>query len=162
MGETNNSRQTIEARAMAVCAPLIAAEGLELLECEFLREREGYVLRLFVDRVGGSVGIEDCTLASQAVDTALDVEDFIPQEYSLEVSSPGLNRPLIKPVHYERVVGKKVKVKTFGPLGEPPRKTFTGVLKEVGPEVVKVAVDGAGVFDIPFKDIARANLEFEF
>lgn len=162
MGATNNSKQTIEARAMQVCAPLIAAEGLELLECEFLRDREGYVLRLFVDRVGGKVGIEDCTLASQAVDTALDVEDFIPHEYALEVSSPGLNRPLITPVHYARVVGQKVKVKTFGPLGQPPRKTFTGVLEGVGPEEVTLAVEGAGVFHIPFKDIARANLEFEF
>ena len=92
------------------------------------------------------------------------MEEFIPHEYSLEVSSPGLNRPLKKLQHFQKVVGKKVKVKTFGPLGgvEPPRKNFSGVLKGVESDAVTVDVEGAGSFRIPLKDIAKANLEFEF
>ncbi len=157
-----NQRQTTEDRARDVCEPLIAAEGLELLELEYVRENNGWILRLFIDNPKGPVGVEECATASRAVDKALDVEDFIPNEYSLEVSSPGLDRPLKKPRHFELVKGKKVRVKTFGPLFEPPRKNFVGTLTEVSPEAVTVEVDGSGPFSIPFKDIARANLEFEF
>ena len=87
---------------------------------------------------------------------------MIPNEYHLEVSSPGLNRPLTRPEHFARAVGKKVKVKTFGPVGAPPRKNFTGLLKAADAEQVTIAVEGAGDFILPLKDIAKANLEFEF
>ena len=159
------TKASIEERVREVAEPILAGEGLELLDVEFVRE-QGYVLRLFIDNpaAGHKVGLDDCERASRAVDTALEVEDVIAHEYSLEVSSPGLNRPLKKPVHYERVVGKKVRVKTFGPLAgtEPPRKNFLGVLAGVEPDGVRVQVEGAGEFRIPYKDIAHANLEFEF
>ncbi len=157
----SNSRQTIEERATRLCEPLIAAEGLELLELEFLREHGGWILRLFVDLPGGVVGIDECALASKAVDKALEVEDIIPHEYSLEVSSPGLNRPLKKLAHFKAVVGKQIRVKTFAPLFEPPRKNFLGTLSSVSEASVTVEVEGAGAFTIPLKDIARANLEFQ-
>jgi ribosome maturation factor RimP len=161
---SENRKAEIEEKARALAEPLLASEGLELLEVEYVREREGWILRLYIDKAGGQggVGLEDCSRASRSVETVFDVEDFIENEYHLEVSSPGLNRPLKKPVHFERARGKKVKVKTFGPIGEPPRKNFSGLLREVEPEAVTVEVDGAGNFRIPFKDIAKANLEFEF
>lgn len=151
----------IEEKVREIATPLLVGEGLELVEVEYVREREGWILRMFIDKQGG-VGLEDCTRASQAVDTVLDVEDFIPNEYHLEVSSPGLNRPLTRAEHFAKAVGKKVKVKTFGPLFEPPRKNFTGMLKAADAEKVIVEVDGAGSFTLPLKDIAKANLEFEF
>jgi len=157
-----NIKQTVEARAQEVLEPIVAGEGLELLEVEFLREREGWILRLFIDKPGGRVGLDECSQVSRAVDTVLDVEDVVPHEYNLEVSSPGVNRPLKKPVHFERVKGQKIKVKTFGPIGEPPRKNFTGTLTEVAADAIAVDVEGAGSFRISFKDIAKANLEFEF
>jgi ribosome maturation factor RimP len=157
-----NIKQTVEARAQELLEPIVAGEGLELLEVEFVREREGWVLRLFIDKPGGRVGLDECSQVSRAVDTVLDVEDIVPHEYNLEVSSPGLNRPLKKPAHYERVKGQKIKVKTFGPIGEPPRKNFTGTLTEVAADAISVDVEGAGNFRISFKDIAKANLEFEF
>ena len=157
-----NIKQTVEARAQELLEPIVAGEGLELLEVEFVREREGWVLRLFIDKPGGRVGLDECSQVSRAVDTVLDVEDLIPHEYNLEVSSPGVNRPLKKPTHYQRVMGQKVKVKTFGPIGEPPRKNFTGTLTEVAADAIAVDVEGAGRFRILFKDIAKANLEFEF
>jgi ribosome maturation factor RimP len=158
---TSAAKQTVEERAREVADPLIAAEGMELVDVEYKREHAGWILRLFIDKPGG-IGIEDCTKASHAVETALDVEDFIPQEYQLEVSSPGLNRPLTRPRHYQSATGKLVRVKTFGPIGTPPRKNFLGTLKGVEAERITVAVDGAGDFQIAFKDIAAANLEFEF
>ena len=160
-------KQTVEERSRALAEPLVAAEGLELLDVEFLREPQGWILRLVIDKPGGSskenpVGLDDCTRASRAVETALDVEDFIPHEYSLEVSSPGVNRPLKKPAHYQRAVGQKVKVRTYGPVGEPPRKNFSGTLVEASDEAVVVDVEGAGRFSIPLKDVAKAHVEFEF
>ncbi len=143
-------KPTIEQRTWDIAGPIIAAEGFELIEVEYLRDMGNWVLRLYIDKPGGGVGLEDCQLASKAVDTALDVEDFIPQEYSLEVSSPGLSRPLRKPQHFERVKGQTVKVKTFGPLFEPPRKNFTGKLSQVTPDGVTVDVEGAGPFTISF------------
>lgn len=159
MAESN--RQSVEAKARELAEPIVAAEGMELVDVEFLREHEGWVLRLFIDKPGG-VGLDDCTQVSRAVETMLDVEDVVPHEYHLEVSSPGLNRPLKKPEHFQRALGHRVKVKTFGPLGEPPRKNFSGTLKEVDADAVTVEVEGAGAFHIHFKDIAKANLEYEF
>ncbi|MCI0670747.1 MAG: ribosome maturation factor RimP [Myxococcaceae bacterium] len=160
-------KQTVEEKTRALAEPLVAAEGLELLDVEFVREPQGWVLRLFIDKQGGSsrenpVGLEECSTASRAVETAIDVEDFIPHEYSLEVSSPGVNRPLKKPAHYQRVLGHRVKVRTFGPVGTPPRKHFTGSLVAAGEEAVVLDVEGAGRFEIPLKDVAKANLEYEF
>ena len=158
MAETN---RVIEDRTRALAEPLLAAEGLELLDVEFVREQGGWILRLFIDQPGGAVGVDECAKASHLLGPALDVEDFIPHTYSLEVSSPGLNRPLKKKEHFERVVGQKVRLKTFGPLFDPPRKNYVGELKQVADAAVTVAVEGAGDFTIAFKDIAKANLEFE-
>jgi ribosome maturation factor RimP len=156
----SSTKPSIEERTWEIAGPIIAAEGLELIEVEYVREREGWVLRLYIDKPSAGVGLEDCSKASHAVETALDVEDLISQEYSLQVSSPGLSRPLRKPHHFERVLGQKVKVKTYGPLFEPPRKNFTGELSQVTPENVTIVVEGAGPFTIAFKDIAKANLEY--
>lgn len=155
-------KHTIEDKARAIAEPLVAAEGLELVDVEFLREQQGWVLRVFIDKPGGRVGLDECSQISHALDPALDVEDFIPQTYSLEVSSPGLNRPLRKPEHFQRAVGQKVKVKTFGPIGDPPRKQFSGVLTQAEQAEVTVEVEGAGPFRIPLRDIAKAHLVFEF
>lgn len=152
----------VEERTRELAEPLLAGEGLELLDVEFVREHGSWILRLFIDQPGAAVGVEECAKASHVLNPALDVEDFVPHEYALEVSSPGLNRPLKKPEHYERVLGKKVRVKTFGPLFDPPRKHFVGVLKAVTADGVTVTVDGAGDFAIALKDVAKANLEFEF
>src|SRR5688572_8943451 len=115
MAEANH-RQAIEARVRTLAGSMAAAEGMELVDLEFLREREGWVLRLFIDKEGG-VGLEDCAQVSRAIGTALDVDGDIDHPYSLEVSSPGLNRPLTRPAHFQRAQGRKVRVKTFGPLG---------------------------------------------
>ncbi|HVP60843.1 MAG TPA: ribosome maturation factor RimP, partial [Myxococcaceae bacterium] len=86
----------------------------------------------------------------------------VPQAYALEVSSPGINRPLRRPEHFAKVVGHRVKVKTYGPVGQPPRKSFTGTLEQVGASDITVQVEGGGAFQIPYRDIAKANLDFEF
>jgi ribosome maturation factor RimP len=159
-GLTAVPKQDVEQKAREIAEPILALEGLELVDVEFVREH-GWILRLYIDRPGGGVGLEDCTKGSRAVETALDVADLIEHPYSLEVSSPGLNRPLKKPEHFQKAQGKKVKVKTYGPIGEPPRKNFSGMLTGVDPETVTVDVEGAGAFRIPMREIAKAHLELE-
>jgi ribosome maturation factor RimP len=153
-------KQTVEARTAEIAEPVIAGMGMELVDVEFLHERDSWILRLFIDKPGG-VGLEDCEAVSRAVETAIDVENIVEHAYHLEVSSPGIERPLKKPEHFRRAEGRGVKVKTFGPLGEPPRRNFRGVLTAVAEDGVTVDVEGAGAFRIPFRDIAKANLDFE-
>lgn len=154
------AKDEVEQKAREIAEPILAAEGLELVDVELVREH-GWILRLFIDRPGGGVGLEDCARASHAVETALDVADLIDHAYSLEVSSPGLNRPLKKPEHFQKAQGKKVKVKTYAPMGEPPRKNFSGMLTAVETDAVTVDVEGAGAFRIPMREIAKAHLEYE-
>jgi ribosome maturation factor RimP len=168
MSESTHKAEIL-ARAEATLEPLVRAEGFELVDLEYLRDPSGWVLRLFIDQTGrdpaskeGAVGLEDCARVSHAVETTLEVEDFIPHAYSLEVSSPGLNRPLRRPEHFARAVGQRVKVKTYGPVGQPPRKSFTGTLSDISASDITVEVEGGGAFHIPFRDIAKANLEFQF
>jgi len=153
-------KQEIEQRAREIAEPILVAEGLELVDVEFVREH-GWILRLFIDKPGGGVGLEDCAEASHAVETALDVAELIGHPYSLEVSSPGLNRPLKKPEHFQKAQGKKVRVRTYAPIGEPPRKNFSGMLAAVESDAVTVNVEGAGPFRIPMREIAKAHLELE-
>jgi ribosome maturation factor RimP len=162
-------RQDVVSRAEALVDPLVRAEGFDLVELEYVREPQGWVLRLFIDRPDrdpmskeGGIGLEECAKVSHAVETALDVEDLVPHAYALEVSSPGINRPLRRPEHFAKVVGKRVKVKTFGPVGTPPRKSFTGTLVQSGASDITLQVEGGGAFQIPIRDIAKANLDFEF
>lgn len=162
-------RQDVVSRAETLVDPLVRSEGFELVELEYAREQQGWVLRLFIDRPGhdpmskeGGIGLEECAKVSHAVETALEVEDLVPHAYALEVSSPGINRPLRRPEHFAKVVGKRVKVKTFGPVGTPPRKSFTGTLVESSASDITLQVEGGGAFQIPFRDIAKANLDFEF
>ncbi len=161
MPEPSQKRDSLLLQVRALAEPIIAGEKMELIDVEFSREHSGWVLRLFIDKPGG-VNLDDCAVISRAVGTALDVEDTIDRPYHLEVSSPGLNRPLKRPEHFRQAEGKRVRLKTYGPLGEPPRRNFTGVVKGVAEDAVMLEVSGMGDFRIPFGEIAKANLEFDF
>jgi len=136
--------------------PVIAAEGLELLEVEYRRESQGWVLRLFVDRDGG-VSVEDCAAVSRVVGDLLDVADPIAGPYHLEVSSPGLDRPLRRWEHFHREIGKVVAVRTRTALGA--RKNFKGILVAASPEGIRVDCDGT-LFDIPLDAVDTARLRY--
>lgn len=118
--------------------PVIERQGYELADLELkVGSRDG-VLRIFIDKPGG-VGLEDCELISRQVSALLDVEDPVPGRYSLEVSSPGLDRKLTKPLHFQRFVGEEVKVETrFPVLG---RRRFRGVLQAADEKSIVVVVD---------------------
>ena len=151
-------KEEILEKVRQLAAPLAALEGLELVDVEIGGGGGRQTLRLFIDKAGG-VSLDDCSSVSRAVSTALDVEDPLQGSYDLEVSSPGLDRPLRTPEHFEKFQGSKVRVKTFGPVPEcENRKTFVGILKGYGDGAVVVDVDGK-VFRIPHAQVSKANVE---
>jgi ribosome maturation factor RimP len=161
---TGIGEESIAERVRRVVEPVLARDGYELVEVEWARLGGRWTLRLFIDKEGG-VGIEDCQLVSRTVDPILDVEDFIEPAYDLEVSSPGLDRPLRKPADFERYSGQRAHVKAYGPIagtapGSPGRKNWSGVLRGFRDGAVEIDVDGA-VHRIPHDQIAKAHLEYD-
>jgi len=154
----------VVARVTELALPLAAALGLELAEVEYRQEGRRMVLRLYIEREGG-VTLDDCTAVSRELAEILDVEDFILANYNLEVSSPGLNRPLKKPSDYERFTGKLVKIRTFELLPDDAgnrRKTFTGKLLGLEKGIVLLKLSEGQTAGIPLEKVAKANLEVEF
>jgi len=161
---TGITQESVAERARKLLEPVLAREGYELVEVEWLREGGAWVLRLYVDKPGAGVGIDDCQAVSRLVETLLDVEDFIEPAYSLEVSSPGVDRPMRKPEDFQRFAGQRAKVKAFGPVdsapGLPPRKQWSGTLRGFRDGAVEIEVDGK-VHRVPADRIAKANLEYD-
>jgi ribosome maturation factor RimP len=141
-----------------VVEPILQSQGYELVDLEYQRESRGWVLRIYLDREGG-ITLDDCTGVSHEVGAVLEVKDVIPNAYVLEVSSPGLTRPLKKPEDYNRFRNQLVKIKLFQPLDG--RRNFKGILLGLEGETVRVEADGQ-VFEIPLRSIAKANLEIDF
>jgi ribosome maturation factor RimP len=153
-------------RVTELVVPLAAALGLELAEVEYRQEGRQMVLRLYIERDGdGGVTLEDCAAVSRELAEILEVEDFIQGNYNLEVSSPGLNRPLKKPSDYGRFAGRIVKIKTFELLPDDAgnmRKTFTGELLGLEEGIVRLKLNEGQTAGIPLGKVAKANLEVEF
>ena len=149
--------QEIIDRVRQLTDPLLENQGLELVEVEFRREARGWVLRLYVDKEGG-VTLEDCAQISQEIGRNLDVEDFILSPYVLEVSSPGLTRPLRARKDFTKYRDRLIKVITTHPF--EGRRYFKGMLRGVDETEIRIEVDGKE-FQIPLSDIGRANLELD-
>lgn len=142
----------------ALAAHVLADQNMELVDLEYRREGQGWVLRLFIDKEGG-ITLDDCARMSQEIGTVLDVEDFIGTPYSLEVSSPGLNRPLKNEKDFIKYRDRLIKVKTFDPIDN--RRNFKGKLREISDGRIAMEIDGR-VVTIPLANVAKANLEIEF
>jgi ribosome maturation factor RimP len=151
-------RGVILLRVETILGPLLDAEGFSLVDVEYKRERGGWILRVFIDKEGG-VTLDDCARVSREFGQLLDVEDIIPTSYQLEVSSPGLDRPLKKEEDFVKYSGRKVRIKTKEQVSG--RRNFKGALLGCTEGKVMVKVEGSGVFMIPFSAILKANLEIE-
>lgn len=137
----------------ALVRPVVESAGLELVEVTFRKERGRRILRVTVDREGG-VDLDTISQTSERVSRRLDLEGFAPGPYSLEVSSPGLERPLRTPQDFERRVGEKIRVKTAAPVAGS--RTHTGALVSADAEAIVIATDG-GELRVPYADIASAR-----
>jgi ribosome maturation factor RimP len=149
----------------ALVAPIVAGAELELVDAEFKHEGQTHVLRIFIDKPGG-VTLDDCQAISRECEVVLDVEDIIHTQYMLEVSSPGLDRPLRTREDYRRFTDRLVKLKTYRPV--QGRKKFLGYLQGVTEEtpaepcVVILRMKNDEELRIPYDMIASARLEVEF
>ncbi|UNC91833.1 ribosome maturation factor RimP [Candidatus Contubernalis alkaliaceticus] len=139
--------------------PLQGIDGLELVDIEYVKEGANYYLRVFIDKPKG-ITLEDCTLVNEELSQGLDREDPIPESYILEVSSPGLERPLKKEKDYIRFTGREIKIKTFVPL--EGQKVFTGILKGFKDEIVSLQNEKGEIKEIPLEKVAKANLMVVF
>ncbi|MEK7871425.1 MAG: ribosome maturation factor RimP [Nitrospirota bacterium] len=150
---------TAEEKVRGIAKPIVDSLGYELIDVEYLAGGNRAKLRLFIDKEGG-VTLDDCEKASRYVGYALDVEDPMSTSYVLEVSSPGLDRPLKKPSDYERYKGRLVKIKTKVPVND--QMLFIGRLSGIINEKVEIKVDGKKDLSISLDDISLARLEVEF
>jgi len=141
-------------KLIGLTEPLLAQLGYELVDLEYVPGRTHAVLRFFIDRAGG-VGLDDCERVSREVSALLDVEDPVPTGYTLEVSSPGLDRVLRTPAHFQRFVGERVRVELL--QSRDGRRRYTGQLTVLRDTGIELNVDGAMVA-VSFAEIGRARL----
>lgn len=134
--------------------PVLESMGYQLVERELVVDMGRLILRLYIDKEGG-VTLEDCTTVSRAVSAHLDVEDPIPGKYDLEVSSPGVERPLRYPEDFARFTGETIKLRTKEPINN--RQNYRGVLKGCDTEMIYMTVDGTE-FTIPFSALLKARI----
>lgn len=146
----------------ALIRPIIAEEDCELIDVELTSEEGRRILRVYIDKPGG-VLLGDCSRVSHAIEDVLEVEAAVPGRYDLEVSSPGLNRPLKLRAHFEKAIGKTVKVETTEMLDG--RRRFKGQLKAVAGDEAKanltITIDDQD-FVVPLSLVQKASLVCEF
>ena len=137
---------------------LVENEGCELVYVQYLPEKLGALVRIFIDKEGG-VGLGDCQRVSRKAGVLLDIEDLIPHRYTLEVSSPGLERPLFSASDFEKYAGNEIRLTTRMKVGD--RRKFEGWLKGIRMEVIELECEGE-IFRIPLENVKKANLIHRF
>lgn len=147
-------------RVWQLAAPLAEGEGMEIVDIDFRHEgsRSGRVLRLYLDKEGGP-NMDDLSRVSRQLSELLDAQDTIDGAYTLEVSSPGINRPLKKPAHFARFVGKRIRVRTRDLIDG--RRSFLGILGQVVEDSVILTQEGKR-YQIPFSVIEKSNYEHDW
>ena len=156
----------VEERVRGIAARVAAGYGLEIFDVQYRREGPGMVLRVQIDRPGpaasadDSVSVDDCATVSRDLSAILDVEDVVPASYTLEVSSPGLDRPLRRPEDYARFAGRRAKIVMREPVDG--QSFFKGTLGGVDAADVVIDADDGRRHRVPLAVITRANLEVEF
>ena len=146
----------IVAKIWKAVEPVLRSEQIELVEVEYRREPQGWVLRLYIDQDDG-ITMEDCVRVNHLVSDLLDVVDPIPHPYHLEISSPGLDRPLRKLEHFAKQIGNVVQIVVHEPVSG--RRRFKGILLRAEPEEIALKC-GEDVYTIPLPNVERARLRF--
>lgn len=142
-------------RLQTLLEPVIDDLGYELVGVEYLPNPKNRVVRVFIDRDPDGIGVEDCELVSREVSALMDVEEPVPGQYTLEVSSPGVERPLFTAAHFARFVGETAAVQMAVPIEN--RRRFKGVIVAADDRTATLEVDGQ-TFELAVADMARAHL----
>ena len=154
-----SKREIYEAKAEELVLPLVEANNFELVDVEYVKEAGTWYLRIYIDKEGG-ININDCELVSRAFSEILDKEDPIEDAYILEVSSPGLGRPLKKDKDLQRNLGEEVEVRTYKPINK--QKEFVGLLDAWDKETVTLQLESGEMMTIARADIALIRQYIEF
>ncbi len=157
MESVMSKRETYEEKTECLLSPIVEQYGVEIYDVEYVKEGKDYYLRVYIDKTAG-VNIQDCENVSRALSDALDAEDFIPDAYILEVSSPGLGRVLKKDRHMERSLGEAVELKAYKPI--EGQKEFSGILKAFDARTVTIEQDGV-MRTFERSDIAAVRLALD-
>ena len=152
-------REEYEQKTEELLEPIVKENGFELVDVEYVKEAGTWYLRAYIDKPGG-ITVDDCEEVSRALSDLLDEEDFISENYILEVSSPGLDRPLKKEKDFARSIGKDVEVKLFKAINK--EKEFVGILKAYDEDTVTLEMEDETEMQFKRSDIARIRLAFFF
>lgn len=152
-------RETYESRTEEFLLPLMEKYHFELVDVEYVKEGSSWYLRAYIDKEGG-IAIDDCETISRILSDWLDKEDFIDDSYILEVSSPGLGRPLKKEKDFARSLGKEVDVKLY--RAREKQKDFTGTLTGYDKNTVTIQLEGGSRMVFERQEIALIRLAFDF
>ena len=153
-----SKKESYEGKTEELLMPVIEAEGFELVDVEYVKEGSNWYLRTYIDKPGG-ITIDDCEIVSRALSAILDKEDYIKEAYILEVSSPGLLRPLKKEKDFVRNTGKEIEIRTYKMIDK--QKEFVGVLEAFDKESVTI-VNETGEITFARTDIALIRPYVEF
>ena len=153
-------RDRTVSRIWELATQVADGEAMEVIDVELRREgtRAGRVLRLYLDKEGGPT-VDDLGRVSRQLSELLDAQDIVEGSYTLEVSSPGINRPLKKPEHFQRFIGKRVRIRTGDMIDG--RRSFLGILSEVSGDTIRIEVEGKA-YQIPFSIIEKSNYEHDW
>ena len=154
-----SKKETYEQKAEELIMPLIELIQFELVDVEYVKEAGNWYLRAYIDKPGG-ITVDDCEVISRAFSDLLDEHDFIDEAYILQVSSPGLGRPLRKDKDFARSIGEEVDIKTYRAINH--QKDFTGILKEYDKEKIVIELENGELMEFARADIALVRLAFDF
>ena len=152
-------RELYEQKTEEILLPIVEDNGFELVDVEYVKEGSTWYLRAYIDKPGG-INIDDCEVVSRRLSDILDEKDYIDDAYILEVSSPGLGRPLKKEKDFKRSLGEEVEIRTYRMIDK--QKEFTGILKDYDEKTVTIEMDDDTTKTFEKSDIALIRLAFDF
>lgn len=152
-------KEMYEQKTEEILAPIIEEHEFELVDVEYVKEGGTWYLRAYIDKPGG-ITIDDCETVSRRLSDILDEKDYIEDAYILEVSSPGLGRPLRKEKDYKRSLGEEVEIRTYRMIEK--RKEFTGILRSYDEKTVTIEEEEGRERTFEKSDIALIRLAFDF
>lgn len=154
-----SKKEQYEQRTEVLLEPIITRHEFEVVDVEYVKEAGNWYLRIYIDKEGG-ITVDDCEVVSRALSNQLDEEDFIEEAYILEVSSPGLGRPLKKDKDFDRSIGKEVEVRTYQAIDR--QKEFSGTLEAYDKDSVTLRFDEDTIMTFERAQIALVRLAFDF
>ena len=152
-------RELYEQKTEEILLPIVEENGFELVDVEYVKGGSTWYLRAYIDKPGG-INIDDCEVVSRRLSDILDEKDYIDDAYILEVSSPGLGRPLKKEKDFKRSLGEEVEIRTYRMIDK--QKEFTGILKDYDEKTVTIGMDDDTTKTFEKSDIALIRLAFDF